>query len=867
MMKILFHIDYKTADSETVCVKWCVGQSETTLPLQTTDGYHWSGLSEEIPSAECLSYHYYIGVGAELSPVRTEFPFVRCLENEVANLLSVQDEWTDFPYSKVFFRSAFSDCVFAQTFPKRQIGELRICITSLPRTDGYTLALSGSCSALGCWDEQRAVPLVRSGLYEWKSPALSSCDAFEYKVVLLNEDRTVVQWEEGDNRRFLPSDAPSCLCHVLPRLAPSFWQGAGVVIPVFSLRSERAWGVGDFADLRRFVAWSAKCGMSAVQILPINDTTNTGTWRDTYPYNSISVYALHPLYADLNSLGTDLMRKQYEAERSELNAKTQVDYEAVIRLKERYLRQCFVQKGVKVLRTKEYLDFYAANAFWLFPYAVFRYFSSYFHTADFRMWKEFADYSETALHQFLVNNPVAQNEVDYYCYVQYELHLQLLEVREEARRCGVIIKGDLPIGISRNSVPAWVDGKYFHFDGQAGAPPDDFAVNGQNWGFPTYNWETMAADGYLWWQRRLQHMGHYFDAYRIDHVLGFFRIWEVPSAQRYGVLGHFRPALPLTKEEITSYGFDFSDDCLTPFIFKEDMEQELSSDVCAKVLPYLEDGGGAYRLKSDFCQQRNIEQLPDGDVRTFLMSLACEVLFVPDGERSETYHPRVSAQLTRRFRHLSSEQQTAFNRLHDDFFYVRHNEFWAREALAKLPAVVNASNMLPCAEDLGMVPGSVKGVLEQLQILSLEIQRMPKEYGVRFGDLSHNPYLSVSTIATHDMPPLRLWWAEDHECATAFWQQVLKREGEAPDELDAVTAELIVKLHLQSPSILCLLALQDWLAVSSDLRSNDYRAEQINVPSNPHQNWNYRLPQSLEQLEQATDFNDKLRDLVHASHR
>ena len=202
--------------------------------------------------------------------------------------------------------------------------------------------------------------------------------------------------------------------------------------------------------------------------------------------------------------------------------------------------------------------------------------------------------------------------------------------------------------------------------------------------------------------------------------------------------------------------------------------------------------------------------------------------------------------------------------------------------MKKIPAVTDSSDtcnpslqlypiagkgMLPCAEDLGMVPASVKGVLERLQILSLEIQRMPKAYGVRFGRLSDNPYLSVSTIATHDMPPLRLWWTESTEQAQAFWEQALHHPNNAPTEATPEVCEEVVKQHLQSPSMLCLIALQDWFAISPSLRSKHPEEEQINVPANPNQYWRYRMHITLDELLQSSDFNEKVRALISMSCR
>lgn len=356
-------------------------------------------------------------------------------------------------------------------------------------------------------------------------------------------------------------------------------------------------------------------------------------------------------------------------------------------------------------------------------------------------------------------------------------------------------------------------------------------------------------------------MADYFDAYRIDHVLGFFRIWEIPTHAVYGVLGHFRPALPLTREEMADGGFRFvAERHARPCFGRDFLDRRFGRET---MKTYFEETPEGWTLRPEWSTQRAIaEAVTDDTLRDALMEAVADVLFLPDGDRADAYHPRVAAQSTRAYRSLDDGQRRAFDRLYDDFFYHRHNAFWRDEAMKKLPAVVGSTRMLACAEDLGMVPASVKGVLEQLEILSLEIQRMPKEPYVQFGDPARNPYLSVATIATHDMSPLRLWWAQQRDAAQAYWNNVMRRSGEAPAELDAADCRWVVERHLQSPSMLCLLAWQDWLAMDENLRNPHPESEQINEPANPHHFWRYRMHLTLEQLEGATAFNGAVRALI-----
>mgnify|MGYP002732459929 CR=1 FL=1 len=153
--------------------------------------------------------------------------------------------------------------------------------------------------------------------------------------------------------------------------------------------------------------------------------------------------------------------------------------------------------------------------------------------------------------------------------------------------------------------------------------------------------------------------------------------------------------------------------------------------------------------------------------------------------------------------------------------------------------------------------------MESKHILPLEIQTMPKEFGIEFGRLDHNPVRSVATISTHDMPTMRGWWLEDKERANRFWHRALAHGGAAPEgDMPEHLAQEVVERHLQCPSMLCLLSLQDWLAIDSRLRLPDAAAERINIPSNPRHYWRYRMHLTIEQLTREKDFCQQLQELI-----
>lgn len=708
----------------------------------------------------------------------------------------------------------------------------------------------------------------------------------------------------------------NCMAHVIENISPlrktlvckDQWSDpkrvAGVAMPVFSLKSEGSFGVGDFGDLKTLIDWAVLTHQTAVQILPINDTTITRTWQDSYPYNSISIYAFHPQYIDLRQLPAlkdKTKAEEYEQKQVELNALPRIDYEKVNDTKRAYLYDLYLQEGKKCFASAGFKTFVENNSEWLRPYAAFSVLRDQYGSPDFSLWPKHKQYNAAVEKVIFKTGSEERKQAEFYLYMQYLLHVQLLAASNYARSKGVILKGDIPIGISRASVEAWVEPFYFNMNGSAGAPPDPFSANGQNWGFPTYNWNKMEEDGLRWWVKRFKKMQEYFSAYRIDHILGFFRIWEIPTHSVHGLLGQFSPSLPMTPGEIEGYGLGFQRDFMTyPFINDDLLEQRFGPlrkycdpdyqaiGVNNSGVPfegkdpvqYVKDTfinhlhNDVWGMKEAFDTQRKVEeffrnkkQQRDLDMKEALYSLISNVLFVEDHKRPGTYHPRISAQLDYVYTRLQSWEKDAFNRLYNDYFYRRHNQFWYDQAMKKLPALIGATQMIVCGEDLGMVPDCVPWVMNQLQILSLEIQRMPKRPEDEFGHVQWYPERSVCTTGTHDTEPLREWWELDRSLSQRFWNNELHQPGTAPAEATPDTCEKIVRAHLQCPSLFCILPFQDWLAIDGVLRLPDAKGERINIPANPRHYWRYRMHLTLEQLMKEDAFNQKVAQLIDDSNR
>ena len=822
-MNLNFHIEYQTVYGQDLILN-IVSEKKKGVPkvseyrMQTVDGVHWDcQVSCVIGTGTSVDYFYSIENGGRKE--RREWGVVaHRLEATCENgqIYDIYDHWIDIPEDSYLYTSAITDCVVGKKIEQPRITPfaktVRLQVRAPQLSQGMALYVTGGEVAMGEWDDSKAIRMTEHNINEW----LADIDAGELADSLIDfkffakDDATGnIVWEYSNNRSVqLPDLADGQV--VVYDLSQAFFplppvRCAGTLVPVFSLRSRESFGVGDFGDLKKMIDWVAKTKQRVLQILPINDTTITHTWTDSYPYSCISIFALHPQYADLNQLpkiADKALADEMEQLRQELNALPQIDYERVNDAKVRYLRAIYEQEGKDTLASKEFKQFFKETEQWLVPYAQYCFLRDTNGTADFLKWEGHTSWNEDDRAALSNGRTKAYRDVAFYYFVQFILSEQMKAAHEYARANHVILKGDIPIGVNRFGCDVWSEPRYFNLNGQAGAPPDDFSVSGQNWGFPTYNWDEMIADGCQWWVRRFQNMQQYFDAYRIDHVLGFFRIWEIPVPEKSGLMGQFVPALGMSKDEIAAYGVPFR-----------------------------------------------------------------EGLFLVDHKRNDRWHPRIAVQYQQAYEELNDGEKNNFNNLYNDYFYRRNNHFWYQEAMKKLPKLIQATRMLVCAEDLGMVPDCVPWVMNELRILTLEIQSMPKDPTTRFGKLSHNPYRSVDTISTHDMPTLRQWWDEDDERTQTYYNTTLRRGGIAPHPLPGWLAKDIVSRHLTSPSMLCLLSLQDWLSIDEKLRLPDVNAERINIPANPRHYWRYRMHLTLEQLLAADDFNEEVKTLIVQSAR
>lgn len=858
--------------------------------MHCNDKFEWSAVIEFTGSVSSVSYKYAI-LNSNKS-FDYEYGSFRVIDTKVTQeMLYVNDYWRVSFGDSPFLSAAFTECFFKRNKEKaidvKKKHNLMLRL-NCPNIEPHRhIAVVGNQEALGNWDVNRKVKLNDTGFPVWNvSFDVSEFTfPFEYKYLIVDTlTDKVLDWAGGYNKVIEKVDQKHFTIitdeHFI-RNIPS-WKAAGVAIPVFSLRSEEGFGVGEFNDLKKMVDWAKKTGQRMIQILPINDTVLYHTNYDSYPYNAVSVYALHPMYLHLDSVGVlkdKKLKAYFNIQKKKLNDKSFSDYENVMKIKWEFFKAIFKQEGASVLASDGFGQFFETNKEWLVPYAAFSYLRDVNGTPEFGKWKTNSIYKISEIEDLTQPAAPHYENIALYYFLQFHLHKQLIEVHNYAHANGIAFKGDIPIGVSPNSVDAWVDPQLFNIQMQAGAPPDDFSVTGQNWGFPTYNWELMEKDGYQWWRKRFQKLAEYFDAYRIDHILGFFRIWEIPVDAVWGLTGSFHPALPFSRNELEFKGLSWDENrYLKPFL-KEHVLYAVFRKYTDEVIQtyFLPDGWQQYKFKPEFDTQKKIEahfanlgsNLSEEDIiiREGLYTLHCEVLFVRDLRNPQLFHPRISMHNSATFHDLPDETRQLLDKIYIDYFYHRHTQFWKQKAMEKLPALISATNMLVCGEDLGMVPDSVPEVMNALEILSLEIQRMPKKTNVEFAMPADAPYLSVCTTSTHDMNPIRAWWEEDRFITQRFYNLALGLQGTAPVTCEQWIAEIIIKQHLQSKAMWIILLWQDWLALDEKLCHEDPNAERINVPGNPSNFWCYRMHITLEQLLKEGDFNQRVSEIIASSGR
>ena len=898
-MKLQFYLRFYTKPGQSL---WIIGDAHElgndnpfkAIPLGYLNEEFWHATIEIKKKAVRKNIHYKYFLKNEDGEMIFEWGNDRIINEFRKDINEIQlvDTWNHAgEYENSFFSAPFKKVLLksGEKNPKSKDDKhfTHVFQVKAPLLNkNQVVCLLGGSDQLTNWSTEAPLLMGKEGDWWFIKCDLSESHfpiAYKYGVYDIRE-RKFITYENGDNR-LLYSDTAKKKIKIIHdgfiHLPNNTWKGTGLAIPVFSLRSKNSFGVGEFADIKLLVDWSNAVGLKLIQLLPINDTIATNSWIDSYPYAAISAFALHPLYINLAKVAgkeyADTL-KPLKKKQKELNDLTEVDYEEVIKLKLSVLKELYNVLGTDCFNSDDYKNYSEENKHWLLPYAVFCFFRDKYGSSNFEEWLSNGIYDENEINKLTSPKSSSFKEINFYCFVQYHLHLQLRDAVNYAHKKGIVLKGDIPIGIYRNGCDAWVAPELYNMGWQAGAPPDDFTAMGQNWGFPIYNWKKMQENGFAWWKQRFAQMSNYFDAFRIDHILGFFRIWSIPAHAVQGIMGRFVPCIPVHIVEFGENGiwFDHQRYC-KPFI-NDDILNVVFGDLADKVKSefVVPNNIGGYDMELKYETQRQVEQhfaameeSEENDrLRNGLYDLISNVIFfeVEDSDGQE-FHFRISMDRTHSFYHLIPHVQEKLKALYINYFYRRQDDFWKKEAMHKLPQLKGATNMLVCGEDLGMVPHCVPEVMQQLGILSLEIQRMPKDLKKEFFHPNDAPYLSVITPSTHDMSIIRGWWEEDREHTQHFYNTILGQWGEAPQFCESWISRAIVLQHLYSPAMWSIFQLQDILGMSDTLRRENPQEERINNPAEPNYYWRYRMHISLEELIKQKEFNDELKGYVVHSGR
>jgi 4-alpha-glucanotransferase len=885
-----FHINYGTKKGEQIAIQLKRNGVDETIICQSYDATNWHAAVQVVEN-DTIVYKYivqsFIGLLAEHGEFRTlTIP-------KGTTQVFFQDAWrAEYEQERAFFSAAFKDVIFkrnTKTAFNNTKHDGKNCLVfqlyaaAIPQH--LVFCITGNSKELGDWKHPLSMSDEQYPLWQVEVPIDSNQVDLAYKFAIYDPEKDkIIEWEAGENRRCVFT-LPSVKGNALVRTDESFrytanlWRGAGVAVPVFSLRSEHGLGIGEFTDIPLLVDWAVKTGMKLVQVLPVNDTIATKTWVDSYPYAAISVYALHPYYVNLEAIvkiKDKAAAARLQALKHELNQLETVDYELVSKYKFEYFKLLFEQEKKAFFKNKEAQAFIKSNADWLKPYSAFCHLRDLNGTTNFGNWAQYNTFSQQVVDDLCTPQYAGFDDVALNYFIQFHAQKQLFGATTYARSKGVVLKGDLPIGIYRYSCDAWVAPHLYNMDGQAGAPPDAYAVSGQNWGFPTYNWDVMARDNFAWWQQRMKQLSVYFDALRIDHILGFFRIWEIPTNQVEGTLGLFNPRLPYSRQELNAMGLVGNLDRYTqPYIREHHLFELFGEDVEYVKTEFLDKTTEGYQLNQNVDYQVKIKELfglspvhaDKKHLEKPLMNLVGEVLLIVEPvSNGASFNPRITIHTTRSYKELDDFGKYNIDRLYDDYFFKRHDDFWKQQALWKLPALIHATNMFICGEDLGMIPNSVPSVMADLNVLALEIQRMPKG-ATDFGETYKYPYMTVCSPSCHDMSTVRGWWESDYDMAQKFYSKILGRYGAAPHICTPDIVEAINKQHFDAPSMWAVFPIQDLVGMDDHLRRQNAAAEQINEPSNPQHYWRFRFHLTLEQLMGEAHLNEKIRNMVALSGR
>jgi len=686
---------------------------------------------------------------------------------------------------------------------------------------------------------------------------------------------------------------------------------SGLAVPLLALRGSPESACGEYPDLAVLGALARQWGLSLIQLLPLNDT-GTGT----SPYSALSACALHPIHISLKEAGTSMQRLGRPLDPALVDALVKADRDIGVQWggRERVAYLEVLDAKIKALRAVwdaeknagggsaerpciALAEAYAERESWAKPYACFIALKHSFGGAPWWDWPRMRDPGPEDI-EGLWNDASIGEEARFWLWLQVLAEEQLGRAARTVTGYGIDIMGDIPILLAKDSADVWYRRQIFNLDRQAGAPPDMYSPRGQNWGFPLYDWDALEREEYAFWKERLFVAERYYTAYRLDHVLGFFRIWSISAHEHDAFLGAYVPAERILRSQLEADGF--SPDRIT-WITRPHVPQARIEEAERRLVDAaLAEGGPAL---AECCGQ----ELAGLRARLF-KRIGNEALFLFDpgirgtadiyaavwdaarrcGNADAAFAGYASAlgewwadrmlyeaepdhfvfqwvfRETTAWHSLSAEEQAYFEKTHSrmDAMSMETWELQGRKILGMLKSI---TGMQPFAEDLGAVPPCVPKVLKEMAIPGLSVVRWER-YWERPGSPhvpldAYRPY-SVVCTSVHDSTSLRQWWEEEAD-RSALWSlfgTMAERDPllasllascpmEAPASLGPQGAAVFVRAAALASSITAVFPVQDILACHETFRAADPRQERINVPGTQSEtNWTYRMPVDLPAL-------------------
>jgi len=639
----------------------------------------------------------------------------------------------------------------------------------------------------------------------------------------------------------------------------------GISIPVSAIKTKNSCGIGEFNDLEVLGNWCKSIGIEVIQILPVNDTGFQNS-----PYSAISAFALHPIYLRIHTIPEYNKHSDFSKElntiKSKFNDSKKVNFNEVLKEKLILLKKIY-KYALQEIQLDKIFHIWIKNNLWIIPYAVFNVLKERNNRKHWKEWVEMKNPDDNSINLVWEKE---KEECFFYAWLQYRLEIQLIEVRKNLETNGILLKGDIPILINEDSVDLWINRKFFNTGMNAGAPPDMFSTEGQNWGFPVYNWVELKNSGYSWWKERLKQSNKFYHAYRIDHVLGFFRIWQIPVSDMTGISGYFHPYDYITVDELKEIGFDKGRICWLskPHIHGSEIRFCNKAKISEVKEKYLFRIGNEdlYNFNDSVIGEKYITEInEEQEIKDFLLSWYRNRTLLE--VHKDLYHRLWNFMATKAFKTLNLEEKIALEKL----FKIKEEKsekIWSSEGKNLLIMMQETTDMLMCAEDLGVVPACVPKVLKELEILSLKIERWTREYSkpdAPYIDIKAYPRLSVCTPSVHDTTTLRGWWEEElSDKEKSEYYHLLNLKTPYPKNYTKELAAVIIEHNLESNSIITIFQLQDFLFLNEEIDRDTFKEDRINVPGTViDSNWSYRMPVLVEDLIKNDNFNQIIKKMVN----